>query len=355
LAQRKSGEAIPGFKDLSPSPINRIGFSCTAKGAEAVSFGVLNNLSAMYAESSLNNAYAGLSTALEQLSTGSRVNSASDDPAALSMIDGMQATITGLKQSAIDQTISDGRYQVADGALSQVNTLLERALTLATEASNGTLNASQDNSANVEYQSLLDEIKNIATTTTYNQSSVFAGGIAGLGAQASAFSIGSTSGASADYLSTAGLSSTGANIADPDTQAPTLSSNSSVTLDSPVAAGSTPAGASSQDVPSGNLSNTDLLTPDDARNSVKALNAAIAQVSAQDGGAGTSINAGASQFQFINAEIAALTGALNAIQQADMAKVTSDMAKYEILIQTSLSSLSQADKVQKEVLQTLPQ
>ena len=62
---------------------------------------------------------------------------------------------------------------MADGALSQVTNLLNRAVTLATEASNGTLNTSQDAAANQEYQSILSEINNIGSTTTYNQQAVF--------------------------------------------------------------------------------------------------------------------------------------------------------------------------------------
>ena len=66
-----------------------------------------------------------------------------------------------------------GLLQVADGALSQVTNLLNRAVTLATEVSNGTLNSSQATAANQEYQSILSEINNIGATTTYNQKQVF--------------------------------------------------------------------------------------------------------------------------------------------------------------------------------------
>ncbi len=59
--------------------------------------------------------------------------------------------------------------------LSQVTNLLDRAVTLATEASNGTLNSTQEAAANQEYQSILSEINNIGSTTTYNQEQVFAG------------------------------------------------------------------------------------------------------------------------------------------------------------------------------------
>jgi len=138
-----------------------------------MSLGVLNNLSAMYAENNLNNTTNSLNTVLQQLSSGSKINSGADDAAGLSLVDGLQANSQALTQSQTNATEGVGLLQVADGALSQVTSLLNRAVTLATEASNGTLNSSQDTAANQEYQSILSEINNIGTTTTYNQESVF--------------------------------------------------------------------------------------------------------------------------------------------------------------------------------------
>ncbi len=133
-----------------------------------MSLGVLNNLSAVYAENNLNNTNNSLNTVLQQLSSGSKINSGADDAAGLSLVDGLQANQTALTQSETNATEGVGLLQVADGALSQVTSLLNRAVTLATEASNGTLNSSQDTAANQEYQSILSEISNIGSTTTYN-------------------------------------------------------------------------------------------------------------------------------------------------------------------------------------------
>jgi flagellin len=138
-----------------------------------MSLGVLNNLNAVYAENSLNNTSNSLSTVLQQLSSGSKINSGADDAAGLSLVNGLQANQQALNQSQTNATEGVGLLQVADGALSQVNSLLNRAVTLATEASNGTLNNSQDTAANQEYQSILSEINNIGTTTTFNQEQVF--------------------------------------------------------------------------------------------------------------------------------------------------------------------------------------
>ncbi len=173
-----------------------------------MSLGVLNNLSAVYAENNLNNTNNSLNTVLQQLSSGSKINSGADDAAGLSLVDGLQANQTALTQSETNAQEGVGLLQVADGALSQVTSLLNRAVTLATEASNGTLNTSQDTAANQEYQSILSEINNIGSTTTYNQNQVFGSG--------NAVNIytgdSSAQGSSVDDLNIAALSS--ANVGD---------------------------------------------------------------------------------------------------------------------------------------------
>ncbi len=140
-----------------------------------MSLGVLNNLSAIYAENNLNNTNNSLQTVLQQLSSGSKINSGADDAAGLSLVNGLEANQTALMQSETNATEGVGFLQVADGALSQVTSLLDRAVTLATEASNGTLNTTQEAAANQEYLSILAEVNNIGSTTTYNQDQVFTG------------------------------------------------------------------------------------------------------------------------------------------------------------------------------------
>src|SRR5271165_2879059 len=145
-----------------------------------MALGVLNNLSAIYAENNLNNTNSSLQTVLQQLSSGSRINSGADDAAGLSLVNGLNANAKALTQSSTNATEGVGLLQVADGALAQVTNLLNRAITLATEASNGTLNTAQEAAANQEYQSILSEVNNIGSTTTYNQNQVFTGAAAGV-------------------------------------------------------------------------------------------------------------------------------------------------------------------------------
>lgn len=139
-----------------------------------MSLGVLNNISAIYAQNNLANTQASLSKTLQQLSSGSRINSGADDAAGLSLANGLQASSTALSQSAKNASEGVDFLQVADGALSQVTSLLNRAVTLATEASNGTLNSSQVTAADSEYQKILTEIDTINSNTEYNGINTFA-------------------------------------------------------------------------------------------------------------------------------------------------------------------------------------
>ena len=120
-----------------------------------MALGVLNNLSAIYAENNLNNTNSQLADGAAAVVVGFKINSGADDAAGLSLVNGLEANSTALTQSGTNATEGVGLLEVADGALSQVTSLLDRAITLATEASNGTLNTTQEGAANQEYQSIL--------------------------------------------------------------------------------------------------------------------------------------------------------------------------------------------------------
>jgi flagellin len=138
-----------------------------------MSLGVLNNISAIYAQNYLDQTQASLQTVLQQLSSGSRINTGADDAAGLAVVDGLQANEAALTQSAQNATNGIGLLQTADGALAQVTNLLNRAVTLSTEAANGTLNANQLSSANQEYSNILSEINDIGSTTNFNGNQIF--------------------------------------------------------------------------------------------------------------------------------------------------------------------------------------
>jgi flagellin len=142
-----------------------------------MSLTILNNISSLSAENALSNTQANLQKTLTQLSTGMRINSGSDDAAGLSIATGMQANIAALTQSQQNASNGIGMLQTADGALSQVTTLLNRAVTLATEASTSGITTgvnSQASALDGEFQSIMTEITQIGNTTDFNGQNVFA-------------------------------------------------------------------------------------------------------------------------------------------------------------------------------------
>ncbi len=136
---------------------------------------ILNNIPSLEAQNQLAMTNTNLQNTLFQLSSGSKINSGADDPAGLSIADGLQANISALTQSAQNVTDGVGLLQTADGALSQVTTLLNRAVTLATEAANTGLTQDQQNALQNEFTSITAEINQIGSNTTYNNTPVFSG------------------------------------------------------------------------------------------------------------------------------------------------------------------------------------
>ena len=138
-----------------------------------MSLSILNNPASLVAENQLNVTSSNLQSTLFQLSSGSRINSGADDAAGLAIADGLQANITALTQSSRNANDGVGQLQVADGALAQVTTLLDRAVTLATESANGTVSDTQRTALDTEYTAIKAEIDRIGSTTTYNGTQVF--------------------------------------------------------------------------------------------------------------------------------------------------------------------------------------
>ena len=155
---------------------------------------ILNNISSLTAENALSNTQANLQKTLTQLSTGLKINSGSDDAAGLSIAEGMTANMAALTQSQQNASNGIGMLQTADGALSQVTTLLNRAVTLATEAASSNITGSQSTALDTEFQSILSEVNQIGQTTNFNGLNVFAGN--------TGTDFGTTSGTAANPLTT---------------------------------------------------------------------------------------------------------------------------------------------------------
>jgi len=109
-----------------------------------------------------------LSEAMEKLSTGKRINSASDDAAGLAISNKMTAQIRGLNQSVRNANDGISMLQTAEGALTEVNNMLQRMRELAAQSARDTNTSSDRFALDLEYQQLGREISRIASNTQWN-------------------------------------------------------------------------------------------------------------------------------------------------------------------------------------------
>jgi len=131
------------------------------------------NTSAQYAQDALKVNSKTMSSAMQQLATGNRINQAKDDAAGLSIGQNMTSQVRGLNQAV--RNVNDGinLLQTADGALVETSNMLQRMRELAVQSSNGTNSVSQRAYLDNEFGSLKTEITRIAQNTTWNQAPVF--------------------------------------------------------------------------------------------------------------------------------------------------------------------------------------
>jgi len=133
------------------------------------------NVSAMYSQNALKTNARTMDTTMQQLSTGSRVNSAKDDAAGLAIGQNMTSQIRGLNQAV--RNLNDGinMMQTAEGAMIEQSNMLQRMRELAVQASNGTYSDVQRGYLDLEFQALGSQINKIATETKWNDQSLLAG------------------------------------------------------------------------------------------------------------------------------------------------------------------------------------
>ena len=134
-----------------------------------------NNIAAMNSRRRLNANNRDLSTRLERLSSGLRVNRASDDAAGLSVREGMRAEISGLKMNVLNAEQGSNLLQVAEGSLNEINAMLIRMRELSVQSSSSTVNDQNREAIQAEYTQLTNEIDRIALSTTYNDQVLLTG------------------------------------------------------------------------------------------------------------------------------------------------------------------------------------
>ena len=127
-----------------------------------------HNMSALNAKRNLGKNKTNLNKNLEKLSSGYKINRAGDDAAGLAISESMRNKLKGLDQAEINAQDGISMIQIAEGALSEVHSMLERGTTLATQSANGTFTDDVRKHINSEFQELKKEIDRISENTEFN-------------------------------------------------------------------------------------------------------------------------------------------------------------------------------------------
>lgn len=294
-----------------------------------------HNINAMIAYRHMSQNLNMVGRAMERLSSGLRINRAADDPAGLAISEKMRAQIRGLEQASRNAQDGISVIQVADGALNETHSILQRMRELATQAANGTLSDSDRKNIQKEINQLTSEISSIGNNTEFNTMKFLNGSVNKYDGVNSVIrlQIGANSGQYLDIQ-----------LEDMRAEALNISGEAgkSVTsMDGKVTAKYGKDGA------------LDVSSPENASAAIKIYDDAIQKVSSFRGSLGATQNVLEHRINYLNNTAENLTAAESRIRDADMAKEMMNYAKYNILLQVSQAILAQANHQAEGVIQLL--
>ncbi len=133
-----------------------------------------HNISAMITQSSLYQVGQSMQKSLQKLSTGLRINSAADDAAGLGVSENLRTQVTGLQQAMRNTQDAISVLNIADGALNEQTSILQRMRELTVQAKNDTYTSTERAYMGQEFDSLFHELDRIAASTNYNKMQIFA-------------------------------------------------------------------------------------------------------------------------------------------------------------------------------------
>lgn len=281
---------------------------------------VQHNLTAMNSNRMLGATTKTQAKSTEKLSSGYKINRAGDDAAGLSISESMRSQINGLDQAASNANDAIGLIQTAEGALTEVHSMLQRMTTLATQASNGTYNSVARTNIQKEVDALVAEIDRIAQNTDFN-------GIKPLSTDADkmVFQIGPSS-AEKITVSKGDMTSTGISL-----------SNAGGTNTSQLAIWN-------------GVDNEDVTTANAAIDVIKASIDYVSNYRADLGAAQNRLEHTVNNLEVTSENI---TAAESRIRDTDMADEITAYTKNNILLQAAQSMLSQANAAPQGVLSLL--
>jgi flagellin len=297
---------------------------------------IQHNIAAINSYRNLGVNQSGLNKNLEKLSSGYRVNRAGDDAAGLAISESMRSQINGLNQATKNAQDAVGLIQTAEGALTEVHSMLQRLTTLASQSANGTYNSVARMNLQSEVNELMAEIDRIANYTDFNGIKPLALNNAG----PMTFQIGPSAG---ETLTLQSSNMTAANIF--AAFSASLRQNPSNAADANaktlVVTGTT------GDPLTGGTS----VKPANA--AISAINAAINQVSSYRAKLGAAQNRLEHTINNLKVTSENITAAESRIRDTDMADEITAFTKNNILLQASQSMLAQSNSVPQSILSLL--
>ncbi len=292
---------------------------------------VNTNANASIAQNALARNERAMNTAMERLSTGQRINSASDDAAGLAIGSRMTSQIRGLETGIRNAADAISMISTADGALIEVTNMLQRMRELALQASNGTTTEADRNYLNAEYQNLVSEIERIAVNTQWNGRAILDGSANATGDSTVAFQVGANGGqtVSVNFGNISQDSGSGATVFETFETSGTMTAGAFISAQTTASAITT------------------------ATSAVVAIDSAITSVNSQRATFGAAMN----QLTYavdnlsnvrVNAE-----ASRSRIMDADYALETSELARTQIISQAGTAMLAQANQLPQTVLSLL--
>lgn len=271
------------------------------------------NVKSLIAQQSLVVNGRNMSTAMEQLSTGKRINSAADDAAGLSIASKMTSQIRGLNQAVRNANDGISMIQTAEGALNEVTNMLQRMRELAVQTVNGTNTTADKSALQAEFLELQTEIKRVAANTEWNGTAILAGSANGTGPSVT-FQIGANSGQTV-AVTFSDLSSTVGGMSTVLATATTFSAATAT--------------------------------------AISALDTAIAGVATFRGDLGAKINRLTYTVDNLTNVSTNTAASRSRIEDADYAQATTELARTQIIQQAATAMLAQANQSNSNVLSLL--
>ena len=280
------------------------------------------NNGGLFAAKAASQSQATIDSAMQRLSTGSRINNAKDDAAGQAIATRLTAEIQGLEIAS--RNVADGQSLVdtAEGALQETHTLLLRMREIGVQAANGTLSTSDNEALDAEFQQLVKEIDRIAQNTTWAGAALLNG-----------------DGGTVDTSETFSFQAGVGNNSGADVFSVTVKNADSTTLDLYVATSATD-----------DTNTIGLLSQTSAGLAITAVDAAIATVSSERANLGAVSNRMASTMANLDQIRVNLTASKGRIEDADFAAETSNLSRVQVLQQASMAMLAQANASKQNIL-----